>query len=818
MVVGLVGIRPMEENNSKHSASEKAKKMTSEPEPHPPAESGGASLFGPGPQSAALLQTVLDSLTYPLYVIDVADYHVSLANRTAQESCNGGAATCYALTHRRDVPCHTEEHPCPIEIIKATGKPTVVEHVHYDAAGQPKNVEVHAFPIFDKAHRLVQIIEYCVDITERKRAQEELLRAKQEWERTFDAVPDLITIIDTEHRIVRANRAMAERLGRPPEECIGLKCHECVHDLDAPPDFCPHAKSLADGLEHTVEIHEERCGGDFLVTCTPLFDPNGRRIGSVHVARDITERKHAETALCENEERLRAIFDNAGVGLAEAAADDRFVAVNDRFCQIFGYTREELLGKTVHELTAPADRAHSDALNAQLHDGRTDRIDYEKRYLKRDGTPVWVHVTVSAIHDADGRWQRSIATVQDISQRKQMEEELRDLAATLETKVAQRTAELEHRAGQLQRLTLELSQAEDQERGRLAEILHDDLQQVLAAAKFHLGLLKARAQRDPAQQATAGQIDLMLKEAIDKSRSLSHELSPAVLRHGDFAETLRWLAGQVQSKHGLQVHVAAFGHTELQSQAIKALLYKAAQELLFNVVKHARVPQAAIRVRRFGRYLCLSVRDRGRGFDPQEIRETAGFGLLSIRERVELLGGRMKIRSAKGQGSTFLIVVPDGPESQDGRQRTVGAGPRARPTSEAEPGDHRLGGHGGPPLRVLLADDHRIVREGLLSLLSEVHDVQVVGEAANGREAINQAYRLRPDVVIMDVAMPLINGDDATRQIRRHLPHTRVIALSMYEEAEMKEMMFRAGAESYVLKTAPSEELLAAIRGSGSNS
>ena len=114
---------------------------------------------------------------------------------------------------------------------------------------------------------------------------------------------------------------------------------------------------------------------------------------------------------------------------------------------------------------------------------------------------------------------------------------------------------------------------------------------------------------------------------------------------------------------------------------------------------------------------------------------------------------------------------------------------------------------------MLLADDHEIVREGLVSLLSEEPDVEVVGEAANGREAVDLADRLQPDVVIMDVSMPLINGDEATRQIKTHLPETRVIALSMYEEPDTVEKMRRAGAEGYVLKTAPSEELLAAIRG-----
>jgi len=97
--------------------------------------------------------------------------------------------------------------------------------------------------------------------------------------------------------------------------------------------------------------------------------------------------------------------------------------------------------------------------------------------------------------------------------------------------------------------------------------------------------------------------------------------------------------------------------------------------------------------------------------------------------------------------------------------------------------------------------------------LREQDNIEVVGEATNGREAINLACRLRPDVVVLDVGMPLISGDEATRQIKRNLPQTRVIALSMHNEPETAASMYQAGAEGYVLKTAPSEELLAAIRG-----
>ena len=116
-------------------------------------------------------------------------------------------------------------------------------------------------------------------------------------------------------------------------------------------------------------------------------------------------------------------------------------------------------------------------------------------------------------------------------------------------------------------------------------------------------------------------------------------------------------------------------------------------------------------------------------------------------------------------------------------------------------------------IRVLIADDHEIVRQGLASLLDEAEDVEVIGEAANGREAVDMTYQLRPDVVIMDVAMPLMSGEEATKQIRKHLPQTRIVALSMYDEIGMIDRMHRAGAESYVLKTAPADELFAAVRG-----
>ena len=581
-----------------------------------------------------------------------------------------------------------------------------------------------------------------------------------------------------------------------------------------------------------------------LIWRCPLEDPGPAQsllqLVAVRTAGEL-ERKRAEAALRASDERLTRSQEIAHLGSWELDLVHNRLTWSDEAYRIFGLQPQEF-GATYEAFLArvhPDDRTAVDAAYSRSLREDQDAYEIEHRVVRPStGEIRIVHEKCEHFRDASGRIIRSVGMVHDITERKQMEAKLRRWNDQLEEKVRvrteklrntvdrlqeevarrvraegdlrQRSQTLEHRARQLQKLTLELSQAEDRERKHLAEILHDDLQQQLAAAKFHLGMLRNRVKYDPAQRSIAGQVDHMLADAIERSRSLSHELSPAILYHGDLGEALEWLAGQVQAKYGLTVHVDAVGAVDAQSDALKVFLYRAAQELLFNVVKHSRINAARIRVRRMGRCLCLCVSDRGRGFDPQELKATAGFGLLSIRERVQLLGGRMRIKAAPGKGSTFFIVVPDGELSGADleRQRVDGEesnGPAGRDASIPEPSR--------PRLRVLLADDHEIVREGLAALLNDQPDIEIVGQAANGCEAVDLAYQLRPDVVVMDVAMPLMGGDEATRQIKLHMPNTRVIGLSMYGEVSMAEKMRRAGAEAYLLKTGPSDELLATIRG-----
>jgi PAS domain S-box-containing protein len=178
-----------------------------------------------------------------------------------------------------------------------TGEAVSLESSLINSRGEPEYFEGTYVPKLGPAGKTEGIIGYFRNTTERKRIEEAIIRAKEEWERTFDTVPDLIAILDKEHRVVRINKAMAKRLRLKPDQCIGARCYEIVHGISCPLESCPHSRTCHDGGEHTAEVHEAILGGDFLVSTTPLYDSAGQLAGSVHVARDITGRKAAENQL-----------------------------------------------------------------------------------------------------------------------------------------------------------------------------------------------------------------------------------------------------------------------------------------------------------------------------------------------------------------------------------------------------------------------------------------------------------------------------------------------------------------------------------------
>jgi CheY-like chemotaxis protein len=181
------------------------------------------------------------------------------------------------------------------------------------------------------------------------------------------------------------------------------------------------------------------------------------------------------------------------------------------------------------------------------------------------------------------------------------------------------------------------------------------------------------------------------------------------------------------------------------------------------------------------------------------------FGLFSIQQRLAHVRGELLLDSAPGAGTTATLRLPGAPvRPTPGHTAAPGAAPTPRSVGE---------GGGGPVLRVLLVDDHRVLREGLGGLLRLEPDLAVVGEAADGPSAIEQATRLRPDVIVMDVNLGEMSGVEATRAIRAVLPDVRVVGLSMHVDPDVAEAMRAAGAAAYVTKGGPAQDLFDAIRG-----
>jgi PAS domain S-box-containing protein len=150
------------------------------------------------------------------------------------------------------------------------------------------------------------VVGVMIDITDRKQAESAILQAKREWERTFNAIPDLICLIDRNHRILRVNQAMAQALGCTPKEAVGLTCYQAVHGLEDPPPFCPHQQMLRDGQHHMAEVSEPKLGGHYEVSVSPLYDATGQVTGGVHVARDVTALAEKARELARSNEELEA--------------------------------------------------------------------------------------------------------------------------------------------------------------------------------------------------------------------------------------------------------------------------------------------------------------------------------------------------------------------------------------------------------------------------------------------------------------------------------------------------------------------------------
>ena len=427
--------------------------------------------------------------------------------------------------------------------------------------------------------------------------------------------------------------------------------------------------------------------------------------------------------------------------------------------------------------------------------GNPQRFEIRLKALEKD-------LTLSVYNLADGRLGM---VCHDETESKRAAEALEELNESLEQKIAERTELAEARSKQLQALSVQLIEAEERERQRIAQLLHDDLQQLLASAKLQLQAACANLPDMP----ELANVEELLDNSIGKARRLSHELSPPVLKHAGIVPALQWLADQMNEQFELDVQIEEDTEHQFENSSLSVFIFRAVQELLFNVVKHAGVKNARVGLSEAEGALIITVSDNGRGFSRdvmENVIEPTGFGLLSLKERARSIGGSLTIDSTPGQGSRLMLTVP----LDLGKAEALHPVDKAVKKKAVKPLEH-IAPVDTSGTRLILADDHKVMRQGLLQLVANQPGITVVGEAANGSQAVELARQLRPDVVIMDVSMPEMDGVEATRRIKAELPDVRVIGLSMYEDEQTARIMREAGAEIFISKTASSSELLKAI-------
>lgn len=382
--------------------------------------------------------------------------------------------------------------------------------------------------------------------------------------------------------------------------------------------------------------------------------------------RSAEQQAQAEQALRDSEEKFRNLAEHsqAIIGIVQGR---RFLYANPYLSAISGYSREELMDLDIAQLIHPSYRDVVLERARQRQTGLAAPDHYEFTMVTKDGRDICLDFSPTTI-SYKGR-TAIIGIAYDITDRKHAEQQLKTLNETLEQQVAERTAVAEQRAAQLQAMANELTQTEERERRRLAQMLHDDLQQLLAATKFHAGVLQGRLKDDITRQRLQIMVDL-LDQSIKASRSLTTELSPPILYDAGLAPALTWLGRWMQTKHGLAVAVRADETVDPLTEQVRVFLFQASRELLFNVVKHAHVQQAQLEMTRQDAHVRIVVSDQGVGFDPAAVKPMGGpggFGLFSIQERIELLGGWMEIQTAPGQGAKITLWAPLQPpgKSQD---------------------------------------------------------------------------------------------------------------------------------------------------------
>lgn len=719
----------------------------------------------------------------------------------------------------------------------------------------------------DNTRKATVFFGTALDITEQKQAEEKVRESEERLQIVLEAGKlgswqlDLIDNILTSSNTCKANFGLS-----PNDDLSYERLQEMIH----PDDHKKWLKAVEQAVDEHIDLETELRiiwpNDDtnwVFIRGRAFYKKDGTPSRMIGVTQNITERKRNEerlitlknkldsdlsimTRLHELSLRLTATsglqpmleevlgaaieLQNADFGSIQLYNDE--TGTLELFSQQgFGQEFEEFYEKTMGMGTA-CDMALEEGRRVIIEDVETDPRYKDNRhnslrfgYQAVQSTPLFdragnvlgmLSTHFKKPHSPSKRelrftdlYARQAADMIDIKlseeRLRRSEEKLQSINETLEERVEERTSALLSYQNQLRSLATQLSKAEEQERQRLASDLHDNLGQILAVCKIKIDLL----QKDEYDSEIAEASELV-DEAIRYTRELMSDLKPPPsLDEEDLKTAMEWVAKKME-KHDLAVTVEDDDQPKPLSEEVRTTILRSARELLFNVVKHADVNKAWVMLSRVDDQVKVTVEDKGKGFDVDERKSVEsldeGFGLFNISERIDLLEGSLEIVSKPGKGTKVILTAPVLKDDEDVIEGESSVSESSSPVKAPGRTKRAL------KIKVLLVDDHQIMREGLRKIIEGEEDLAIIAEASDGKEAVRAAKETSPDVIVMDVNMPELNGILATQEIKAALPHVHIIGLSLHDDEDVAREMRNVGASAYLTKSDAFETLCATIR------
>ena len=478
------------------------------------------------------------------------------------------------------------------------------------------------------------------DMTEPKRAEAALRESETKHRTLVENLPQKIFFKDRNSVYISCNESYARDLGLTPDEIVGRTDYDFYPKELAEKYRADDTRIMESAQAKEIEEDYVQDGQQAVVHTvkTPVTGENGRVVGILGIFWDITEHKRAEEALQQAYQRNQTILDTSMDGFYVLGLDGAFGDCNEAFCELVGYSREELLAMKITDLEAAESPEETSHHIERVRQTGSDR--FETAHRRKDGAIVDLEISTTFVELPEE--SLFVCFARDVTERKEGERQLRAYQQ------------------RLQALATRLSSVEEQERRAIAAGLHDDISQTLALCKMRMaGLDESSLPSDVA--STSGEVRGLLDEAINRTRSLTFQLSPPVLYELGFVAAVEWLAEQLEEEHGVVFNIEQDSQLPPIDDEVSIVLFRAVRELLINVIKHAQTNTARVSIDGNGDQVRVVVQDAGVGFDMAQLDSPGrppGFGLFDIRERLSYLGGGLQIESQPGAGTRVAMIVP----------------------------------------------------------------------------------------------------------------------------------------------------------------